>query len=269
MPSGPGAVAREVAAASIRWWRPLALALAFLVTVGAIRAAETIPPPPRDHFNDYAGLVRPETARQLQSELVALERATSNQILVAIFPRLPSDSSVEDYTVRVAQSWRVGQKAKDNGAVLFVFQQSRDIRIVTGYGLEGALPDALCKGIIEDEIIPRFRAGDFDAGLTAGVRAMIAATKGEYRATGRTARSAAAPKESGGPGIVFIVFVLVMIVLAARGASRRRTIYGRGGRRTVWIDHGGWGGGFGGGGGGGSFSGGGGSFGGGGAGGRW
>lgn len=245
---------------------------ATLLVVAALalvaRAAEVIPPPPRDHFNDYAGVVRRETAQRLEQELTQFERDTSNQILVAIFPRMQSDSSVEDYAVRVAQSWRVGQKARDNGAVLFVFQQSRDIRIVTGYGLEGALPDALCKRIIEDEIVPRFRAGDFDGGLTAGVSAMIAATRGEYRGRGRTN----AEQGDAGFGVSpFLIFVVVMIVLSLLRGSRRKTVYGRGGRRTIWIDHGGWGGGSGGfgGGGGGSFSGGGGSFGGGGAGGRW
>lgn len=255
--------------------RVLFAAAALLLSLASASAAETIPPPPRDHFNDYANLVRRETAAQLNAELAQFERDTSNQLLVVIYPRLQSDSSVEDYTVRVAQSWRVGQKARDNGAVLFVFQQSRDIRIQTGYGLEGALPDALCKQIIENEMVPRFRAGDFDAGLAAGVRALMAAARGEYRGGGRLV----ADSQRGSPqsrfGIIpWIVFALILLS-ALRGTSqRRRTIYGRGGRRTIWLGGpGGWGGGgFGGGGwsgGGGTFSGGGGSFGGGGAGGKW
>ena len=83
--------------------------------------------------------------------LAQFERESSNQILVAIYPRMQSASSVEDYTVRVAQAWRVGQKARNNGVVLFVFQESRDVRIVTGYGLEGVLPDAIAKRIISDD----------------------------------------------------------------------------------------------------------------------
>jgi uncharacterized protein len=250
--------------------------LAFLFTWAFVHAAEVIPPPPADHFNDYAGLVRRETAAQLERELTQFERDTSNQILVVIYPRMQSASSVEDYTVRVAERWRVGQQARNNGAVLFVFQQSRDIRIVTGYGLEGALPDALCKQIIEDEMIPRFRAGDFDGGLVAGVRAMMAATRGEYTGRGRTAADARRRSDPGGGGLFTLFIIALIIISALRGASHRKTVYGRRGRRTVWIDPGGWrggGGGFGGGsfggGGGGSFSGGGGSFGGGGAGGRW
>jgi uncharacterized protein len=248
-------------------------------------AAEVIPPVPPNHFNDFAGVVRRETATQLNRELAQFERDTSNQIVVAIYPRMQSASSVEDYTVRVAQQWGVGQRDRRNGAVLFVFQQSRDVRIVTGYGLEGALPDALAKRIIEEEIVPRFRAGDFDAGLAAGVRAMMSAVRGEYRGSGRTAADTGARGRSRGigqSGITLLLMLAFMIFGAIRARSRRNLVYGRRGRRTMWgnggpwIGGGGWGGGggfggggWGGGGGGGSFSGGGGSFGGGGAGGKW
>jgi uncharacterized protein len=247
------------------------------------RAAEVIPPAPTNHFNDFAGVVRAETAAQLNRELAQFERDTSTQIVVAIYPRMQSDSSVEDYTVRVAQKWGVGQKERKNGAALFVFQQSHDVRIVTGYGLEGALPDALCKQIIENEIVPRFRSGDFDGGLAAGVHAMMAAVRGEYRGTGRTNTESGRGIRGGQYGGV-TTFVIVAIILfsIARAFTRRNVIYGRRGRRTTWLGNdpwggGGWGGGgfgggsWGGGGssGGGTFSGGGGSFGGGGAGGKW
>src|SRR5213593_5288096 len=131
----------------------------------ALLAAEVIPPTPKQYFNDYARVVSPATAAELNRQLEDFERATSSQILVAIFPKMQSDSSIEDYTVRVAQTWRVGQKGKDNGAVLFVFIQDRKMYLQVGYGLEGALPDALAKRIIENEIKPHFRRGDYDAGL--------------------------------------------------------------------------------------------------------
>lgn len=255
--------------AVFRSWRWLALIACWT----GVHAAEVIPPAPKNYFNDAAQLVRPATAAQLNRELEQFERDTSNQILVAIYPRLQSDSSVDDYAVRVAQAWRVGQKSRNNGAILFVFQQSRDVRIVTGYGLEGALPDALCKQIIENEIVPRFRAGDFDGGLVAGVRAMIAATRGEYRGTGRTAAQATGGNGSSPPGWAIIAFVIV--VLLFRAVSNRGAVYGSRGRRSIGLGRGPWGGGGsggwggGGGGGGGTFSGGGGSFGGGGAGGKW
>ena len=107
----------------------------------AVRAGEVIPPPPAGYFNDYANVVSASTAQPLDQILEQFERDTSNQIVVAIYPKMQSDSSIEDYTVRVAESWKVGQRLKNNGAVLFVFVQDRKLYIQVGYGLEGALPD--------------------------------------------------------------------------------------------------------------------------------
>jgi uncharacterized protein len=252
--------------------------LAFFLSLCFAGAAEVIPPRPANHFNDFAGVVRPETATQLNRELADFERETSNQIVVAIYPRMQSASSIEDYTVRVAEQWGVGQKDRKNGVVLFVFPESRDVRIVTGYGLEGSLPDALAKQIIENEIVPRFRTGDFDGGLAAGVQAMMAAVRGEYRGTGRTAREAIRGPTGGGFGSIFGTIIVALILISVlRARSRRNVFYDRRGRHAPWIGPGPWsgggwhGGGFGGGrsSGGGTFSAGGGSFGGGGAGGKW
>ena len=252
--------------------RGFSLALVALLAV-CCRAAEVLPPSPAAYFNDYASLVSPSTAASLNQDLAQFERATSNQVLVAIFPKLETDSSVEDYCVRVAQSWRVGQQGKSNGAVLFVFAQSHKIYLEVGYGLEGALPDALAKRIVSDDIAPRFRKGDYDGGMAAGVSAIMAATRGEYKGTGKTVGD----RDSGGMPIPFL-FLIVVAVLIVASIRRRAFVYQSGGRSgfgrvgVPWIFPGG-GGGFGGGGGGGSsgggFSGGGGSFGGGGAGGSW
>jgi uncharacterized protein len=241
-----------------------------ILLAGCIQAAEIIPPAPKAFFTDYAGVVKADTARQLNSLLEDFERQASSQIVVAVYPKMQSDSSIEDYTFRVAESWKVGQKGKNNGAVLFVFIQDRALFIQVGYGLEGALPDALAKQIIENDIKPQFRNGDYGAGLSAGVNAILAATRGEYRGTGRTAG------ESGGrkvvaPGLVFLILVIVIVLFRVFASTNR--VY----RRRGYISTGGgWGGGWGGGswgggggGGGGGFSGGGGSFGGGGAGGQW
>jgi uncharacterized protein len=233
--------------------------------------AEVIPPAPAHYFNDYAGVVSAATARRLETTLENFERETSSQIVVAVFPKMQSDSSIEDYTVRVAQAWRVGQKAKNNGAVLFVFIQDRKMYLQVGYGLEGALPDAICKRIIEDEIKPGFKAGNYDAGLSAGVAAILAATKGEYRGTGRTTadgRSGGLSARGERP-----TFPPVLIVFVLFGAVAFLSLISRTLRGGYYYTSGGWGSSSGGwssgGGGGGGFSGGGGSFGGGGAGGSW
>lgn len=245
-------------------------------------AAEVIPPKPAKYFNDYAGVVSPATAEKLNSQLEQFERDSYNQIVVAVFPKMQSDSSIEDYTVRVFNAWEVGQKDKRNGAVLFVFIQDRKMFIVTGYGLEGALPDATCKDIVEDVIKPHFKSLDYDGGLAAGVSAILSATKGEYHGTGRTVRD----RESSGRSrssvgiFLFLIFIFFIVMIMSSRSRNSGAIYSNAG----WIignvigslgnrggGGGSWGGGGGGfsGGGGGGFSGGGGSSGGGGAGGSW
>ncbi len=262
--------------------RGLLLILVLSVVLGGVEpasAAEVIPPKPTRYFNDYAGVVRPATASQLNEQLANFERTTSSQIVVAVYPKMQTDSSIEDYTVRIAQAWRVGQKGTNNGAVLFVFVQDRKMFLQVGYGLEGAIPDATAKTIIEQEIKPRLRAGDFDGGLTAGVNAILQAARGEYKGTGRTVAERGRNRPLGGVPLILIIVVIILLVAAARRSQG--TVYRRAGR-SAWSGWpGGWGGGgwsSGGGGGGGSswsggggsdFSSGGGNFGGGGAGGSW
>jgi len=244
----------------------LLLLLSLLLAATGLGAAERIPPAPPRYFNDYAGVTGRNTADTLNRQLEQFERDSSNQLLVVIYPKMESDSSVEDYTVRVAQAWRAGQQGRNNGAVLFAFMQEHQLYIQVGYGLEGAIPDALAKRIIEQEIVPRFRAGDVDGGMTAAVGALIAAAKGEYKGTGATQaedRRGGSSRKSPGAAVV-VLFIIIMSVASRRRRSALPYIIGgallnRGsGGRSSW-----------GGGGGGGFSGGGGSFGGGGAGGKW
>jgi uncharacterized protein len=240
--------------------------------------AEVLPPAPDHYFNDYAHVVRPATAQALDNELTQFERDTSNQIVVVIYPQLQTDSSLEDYTQRLIDRWGIGQKDKNNGAVLFVFIQDHKSRIATNYGLEGALPDAVCKRILDDEIAPRFRAGDYDGGLEAAVTAMLAATRGEYQGNGRTVNDRAR-RNGSGPNFPVVGIFIVLLILSSVLRSRRHVVYGSGGRGGFWGGGpwilpgggfgGGGGGGWGGGGGGGGFTGGGGMGGGGGASGSW
>ena len=248
----------------------LFLVLAALLAATGLAAAERIPPAPPRYFNDYAGVVGRGTADTLNRQLEQFERDSSSQLLVVLYPKMESDSSVEDYTVRVAQAWRVGQQGRNNGAVLFAFMQEHQLYIQVGYGLEGAIPDAIAKRIIEQEIVPRFRAGNIDAGMTAAVNALIAAAKGEYKGTGATQadRRQGNKGKTGGAGAALLI---IFFILAAARRRRSALPYIIGGamlgRSNTWRSNSGgssWGGG-----GGGGFSGGGGSFGGGGAGGKW
>lgn len=248
---------------------------ALLLMPGLSKAAEVIPPVPPRHFNDYANVVPAGRAAAMDEQLRDFEKATSNQLVVAVYPKMQSDSSIEDYTVRVAQAWGVGQKQRKNGVVLFVFVRDRQMFIQVGYGLEGALPDATAKQIIDTEITPRFKSGDYAGGLQAGITAIMAATRGEYKGTG----GGRGPEEMFGlcPMAGFF-FLLILLGIFSRMFGPRGRLYGRspwwiggmiGGYGGGGWSRGGGGGGWSSGGGGGGFSSGGGSFGGGGAGGRW
>jgi uncharacterized protein len=239
--------------------------------------AETMPSKPDRYFNDYAGVVDQATGLELNEQLAQFERETSTQLLVAIYRTMESESSVADYTQRIAQTWGVGQKGRNNGAVLFVFVANHQMFIQTGYGLEGALPDATCYDITHNVIAPFFKRNDYAGGLKAGVAAMMQAVRGEYKGTGRTQKEAGT-NDSGGRvpiGLIIFLVIVFLIIMSNRGGRRRRRGYGYSGWGGPYI--GGFGGGSGWSGGSGSssgggfsgFSGGGGSFGGGGAGSSW
>src|SRR2546428_5529731 len=120
-------------------------------------AAEIMPSKPDGYFNDYANVVDRAIARQLNEQLAQFERETSTQIVVAIYPSMQSESDVADYTQRIAQTWGVGRKEHKNGAVLFVFVQNHQMFIQTGYGVEGAMPDATAFAITHNIIAPVFK----------------------------------------------------------------------------------------------------------------
>jgi len=254
-----------------------------LLAVFRASAAELLPPRPPRYFNDYAHVVSAAAAADLNRQLEQFERDTSSQILVAVYPKMDSDSSIEDYTVRVAQSWGVGQQGSNNGAVLFVFVQDHKMYLQVGYGLEGALPDALAKRIIDNEITPHFRTGDFDGGLRAGISAILAATKGEYKGTGQTVadRFGRRHRDIPWPLVIFGAMLIIGIVSRLLISGTDGTVYSSTGQMVTYgllnaflsssgrgYSSGG-GSSDGGGSSGGGFSGGGGSFGGGGAGGSW
>ena len=239
-------------------------------------AAEVIPPKPPAYFNDYANVVSKEKARALNEKLAQFERETSNQVVVAVFRKMESDSDVADYTRRIAESWKVGQAEKRNGAVLFVFFDDRKMFIQVGYGLEGALPDVTAFDITERHIKPRFRAGDYTGGLEEGVDLILKAIRGEYKGDGVTTQEKSRSTASSGCGpLGFLVMLIIVLTIIRLG--RRKGGYGYTGLGGPFISSGwgsGWssgssssssssGGGFSG------FSGGGGSFGGGGAGSSW
>lgn len=241
--------------------RYLTLLLVFLAL--AISAL-ALPPTPREYVTDHSGVLSAEVKERLNRELKQFEQESTNQIIVYIDPKMQGELNA--YTTELAHAWGIGQKGKDNGAVLFIFTQDRKIAIRTGYGLEGALPDLACKSIIW-KMTPFLKTGDYAGGVESAVQDMIAATKGEYKAPNSAANARPDSGNNGGGLPTWVVFILfggfILFFLLARSSRGGRGGGFRGGGGGGFYSGGGGGGGSSGGGGG--FSSGGGGFGGGGA----
>lgn len=238
------------------------LLVAVLLLAAPLLAAPQFPPL-AGRVVDQANILSPSTESKLTELLAEHERKTSNQVVVVTLASLQG-YDIADYGVQLGRAWKLGQAGRDNGAILIVAPKERLVRIEVGYGLEGALPDARASTIIQQEIIPRFRAGDMEGGVVQGALAILGAIEGTYQP------KPAAPGASVDPSLVPILMILAFFVIMVIFNG-----YSRGARRGPWgtpviFPGGGWGGRRGGGwSGGGGFSGGGGSFGGGGASGRW
>lgn len=265
------------------------LTVLFILLIAAnIGAQNPAPPKPdisRGLVLDYTNTLSPSQLVQLNNKLIAYDDSTSNQIAVVIIRNLKGnpDSSlvypIEDVALKILRDWGVGGQAKkDNGIVLLVAIEDRRVRIETGYGLEGAIPDMTAASIIDHDIVPHFKKGDYYSGLDAGTTAIMEAARGEY-----TAPEGYAKRKKGkskGIGFNTIIVILVILFILFRKSGGGGGMVSRRGYRG-WLGPtfpGGWGGGgwsgggggWSGGGGGGGFGGfGGGSGGGGGASGSW
>jgi uncharacterized protein len=269
--------------------------LVLLLWVAGIAWAEVAVPPLQARVIDLTNTLPGTTRQALEQKLAALESAKGSQIAVLIVPTTQPEA-VEQYALRVAEAWKLGRKGIDDGALLLVAKDDHALRIEVGYGLEGVIPDAVAKRVIEEIIVPRFKAGDMAGGVDAGTGALIKLVEGEPLPP--------PPAKAAHPGVHFfenILPVAMLFIFVVGGILR--ALFGRLAAASLaggvaffggWLLLGslavaaviafivffitlaggagrggfsGGGGGFGGGGGG--FSGGGGGFGGGGASGRW
>ena len=155
----------------------IGVALVLFQCLGAL-AIEV--PKLQGRVTDLAGILTPDQVGNLDSKLQSFETTDSTQIAVLVIPSLEGDS-LEDFSIRVAEAWRIGQKGRDNGAILLVSMKDRAVRIEVGYGLEPNLTDAKSSRVIRNEIIPRFRQGDFYGGIDAGVDGIIQTVRGLYQ----------------------------------------------------------------------------------------
>lgn len=256
----------------VRHFRIALCCLACLLALAWVSSAQQPLPVPQLHqrVTDQTGTLTQSDVDELNRQLLEFEQQTSNQIVVLMIPSLQGED-LEDYSIRVAEQNKLGKKDRNNGALLVIAKDDKKMRIEVGYGLEGALTDALSNEIIRHEIAPQFEHGDFSGGIRAGIEAIESATKGEYKGDGTSSR-----RGSGNIAPAAIVIIFLIFSFLGRMFSFRRHYIGAGksySRFPWWwggFGGGGFGGGFGGGGfGGGGFSGGGGSFGGGGSSGGW
>jgi len=192
------------------------LSLVLLLIPGVINALEV--PPLKARVNDYAAILAPSTVSQLEGSLKAFETDQSTQIVVLTIPSLEGDS-LEAFSMRVAEAWKIGQKGIDNGAILLIARNDRKLRIEVGYGLEGTLTDLTSGRIIRNIITPRFKEGNFDQGVIDGVSAMMAAVKGEFSATEVKEHNRASSDLEG-----FFFAVLAVIFVIGKALRRNRPL---------------------------------------------
>jgi uncharacterized protein len=238
------------------------------------------PDPPR-LVNDFARMLNSDQINALEEKLVAFSDSTSTQISIVTVPTL-NGYDIADYAQRLGDKWGIGKKQRNNGVLILVKPQQPgsdgQVFIAQGYGLEGVLPDLTCSQIVDNNILPAFRAGDYYGGLDKAVNSIMATTHGEFSAddNGAGVKKNSAHRVPFGL-VFFIIFIIIMIISRGSGGSNKKNIStgglpfwmllgmmnsGRGSHSGSW-------GGFSGGGGGGFGGFGGGSFGGGGAGGSW
>ena len=174
-------------------------------------------PPLKARVNDYASLLSPATQSQLENSLAAFEKAESTQIVVLTIPTLEGEP-IEDFSIQVADKWKIGQKGLDNGAILLIIKNDRKLRIEVGYGLEGKLTDLISGRIIQQVIVSQFRAGNFDQGVINGVNAMMEAAKGEFKAPAKKTRPSGIV--SFGHSLFFMLIIYGFLVINLGRVSR-------------------------------------------------
>lgn len=189
--------------------------VAFLFIIIPFSAGALDVPQLKGRVNDYASILSPETAQKLDTALSAIESSDSTQIVVLTIPSLEGEV-LEEFSIKVAEAWKIGQNNLDNGVILLVSKNDRKLRIEAGRGLEGKLTDLISGRIIRSEIIPKFKEGDFNGGIEAGINAIVSVVRGEYKSsetnTGR--------KESGKNPIFTLLIFLFVITAALSGISK-------------------------------------------------
>lgn len=188
-----------------------------LLLLPVLASAYTNPGSPQGFINDYAGMISESAKQALEQTLVDFEKETSNEITVVTINSLEGDI-IEDFAVELFADWGIGKKDKDNGILLLIAKEDREMRIEVGYGLEGALTDGQAYWIIQNDLRPNFQERDYDTGIVAAVESIMTATRGEY-----IPEASSEEGEGGTPWdfIVYIAFFVFIWLASILGRSKR------------------------------------------------
>lgn len=247
-----------------------------LLLVPFLSFSDDFPPRSNTLVTDYTNILNDGERNALEQKLVAFNDSTSTQIAIVVMKSV-GNYDIADYSVQLFNNWKIGQEKKNNGVLILVAKDDRKVWITTGYGIEGVLPDALCKRVIEQDIKPNFKQGNYYEGLDEATNSIMSIVKGEFGANDYMQQK----KGQRIPwfGVVMVIFIFFIVIFSKILRTSRYASMNHLGFWAAWAllnaaasrSHGSWGGFSGGGGfGGGGFGGfGGGGSGGGGAGGSW
>ncbi|NJK85390.1 MAG: TPM domain-containing protein [Bacteroidales bacterium] len=184
--------------------------------------------PPR-MVNDFENFLNEDDLMQLEQKLVQFNNETSTQIALVILNDLQG-YDINQFATELAHEWGIGQEGKDNGIVILLSPENRKISIQIGYGLEGVVPDAIAKRIIENEVLPEFRNGNYIAGLNNGINTLISLTRGEFTAEEYD-------KKTGGGALagIIIVFFIIIVLGSIFGKVRSARHYSVGHDIPFWL----------------------------------
>jgi len=209
------------------------LSISFLL-VGSLARAYSLPGQPTGFVNDFAGVLTAEERRALETKLAQFDKDTSNQISIAIIKDLGGDT-VDNYANKLFGDWKIGQDKKDNGVLILVAINDRQMRIEVGYGLEGALTDAISSQIITNTLRPAFRSNDYYGGLNTAADQIIAATKGEYQPAASDQVATTGKFKVNADMIFWIILGVIYLLTALRRFLARNKGWWEGGAIGVVI----------------------------------
>ncbi|MFO7580800.1 TPM domain-containing protein [Nitrosomonas halophila] len=215
------------------------LLLVGLLCLATLCAAEVTVPALKSRVTDLTATLASQETKRLEKLLAKFEAEKGSQLAVLIIPTTQPET-IEQYAIRVAENWRLGRKGVDDGILLLIAKQDRSLRIEVGYGLEGALPDAIARRIIDEIIVPEFRSGKYAKGIEAGIQGIINVIEGEPLPAPVSKRGADVSGEMNlAPDsllpILVIFLVLGRILQASLGRLPGATVTGGMAGVIVWL----------------------------------